>query len=199
MIRYDPFPVSCQKDSTWKVATDERTYLLEFHLKFPGMNLLRVLVDTFSTKPKARKSFHQTSHSTVLCHGVDRLFSRRRYYHPWAKTKNRGKKDNWQKPWRHDNNLQNNGHTLGLNQCALDFCFDACEAYLPRLTVIFFLFFQWENVSQIYMILIACASWTQKISGLISPTHFNRRHSNRVVWISHAMSCSSLSQGFFGS
>ena len=102
MIRYDPFPVSCQKDSTWKVATDERTYLLEFHLKFPGMNLLRVLVDTFSTKPKARKSFHQTSHSTVLCHGVDRLFSRRRYDYPWAKTKNRGKKDNWQKPWRHD-------------------------------------------------------------------------------------------------
>ena len=92
MIRYDPFPVSCQKDSPWKVATDERTYLLESHLKFPGMNLLRVLVDTFSTKPKARISFHQTSHSTVLCHRVDRLFSRRRYDHPWAATKNRGKK-----------------------------------------------------------------------------------------------------------
>ena len=92
MIRYDPFPVSCQKDSPWKVATDGRTYLLESHLKFPGMNLLGVLVDTFSTKPKARISFHQTSHSTVLCHRVDRLFSRRRYDHPWAATKNRGKK-----------------------------------------------------------------------------------------------------------
>ena len=92
MIRNDPFPVSCQKDSPWKVATDERTYLLESHLKFPGTNLLSVLVDTFSTKPKARISFHQTSHSTVLCHSVDRLFSRRRYDHPWAETKNRGKK-----------------------------------------------------------------------------------------------------------
>ena len=28
MIRYDPFPVSCLKDSPWKVATDkEHVYL----------------------------------------------------------------------------------------------------------------------------------------------------------------------------
>ena len=52
MIRYDP--VSCLKDIPWKVATDERAYLFESHLKFPGMSLLRVLVDAFSTKPKAQ-------------------------------------------------------------------------------------------------------------------------------------------------
>ena len=47
MIKFDPFPLSCLKDIPWKEATDETTYLLEPHLHFPGMNFLKVLVDTF--------------------------------------------------------------------------------------------------------------------------------------------------------
>ena len=46
-IKYDPFPVGCPKDIPRKVVTDETTYLLESNLQFPGMNLFRVLVDTF--------------------------------------------------------------------------------------------------------------------------------------------------------
>ena len=38
-----------------------------------------------------------------------------------------------------DNKSQNKGRALGLNQRALDICFDACEAHLSRLTVIIFL------------------------------------------------------------
>ena len=47
LIKYDPFPVSCLKDIPWKVVTDETEHLFESNLQFPGMNLLRVLVDTF--------------------------------------------------------------------------------------------------------------------------------------------------------
>ena len=47
-IRLDPFPETCGKDTSWKVANDEITYLLQCHLQFPVMNFLRVLVDIVS-------------------------------------------------------------------------------------------------------------------------------------------------------
>ena len=34
-IKYHPFPMRCLKDTPWKVATDEITYLLQSHLQFP--------------------------------------------------------------------------------------------------------------------------------------------------------------------
>ena len=41
--KFDPFPTRCLKDTSWKGATDEVTYLLQFYLQLPGMNFLRVL------------------------------------------------------------------------------------------------------------------------------------------------------------
>ena len=43
-----------------------------------------------------------------------------------------------------DNKSNNNGRALGLNQRALNFCFDKCEAHISRFTVIYF-FFQKRN------------------------------------------------------
>ena len=64
-----------------------------------------------------------------------------------------------------DNKSQNNGRALGLNQRALDFCFDACEAHLSRLTVIVYSFpiknkeiEKKSHTPQIYITLIACVS-----------------------------------------
>ena len=34
--KFYPFPVTGLKDTSWKVATDEITYLLQSHLQFPG-------------------------------------------------------------------------------------------------------------------------------------------------------------------
>ena len=34
-IKFYPFPVRCLKDNSWKVATDDVTYLLQSHLQFP--------------------------------------------------------------------------------------------------------------------------------------------------------------------
>ena len=51
ITKLDPFLVSCLKDIPRKVATDKTTNLLESHLQFPELNLLKVLVrpDTFLT------------------------------------------------------------------------------------------------------------------------------------------------------
>ena len=61
MIRYDPFPVSCQKDSPWKVATDERA---QFFRKSSVLNKLSL--DRFIRQSFIIESI-DCAHITQIC------------------------------------------------------------------------------------------------------------------------------------
>ena len=64
-------------------------------------------------------------------------------------------------PWRtKTTNHNNNGRALGINKRALDFCFNKCEAYVLRFSVIFFLFPKKSQKPRIDMVLMACESST---------------------------------------